>query len=47
MEDSYLDLELQSGPQGVGSSSVPPPVEEFVSSSVTPTPEPSVPEDSG
>ncbi|GJZ75124.1 hypothetical protein Tco_0639589 [Tanacetum coccineum] len=33
-------LELQSGPQGVGSSSVPPLIEEFVSSSVTPTPEP-------
>nr|GEX81888.1 hypothetical protein [Tanacetum cinerariifolium] len=28
-------LELQSGQQGVGSSSVPPPVEEFVSSSIT------------
>ncbi|GKC39814.1 hypothetical protein Tco_1052198 [Tanacetum coccineum] len=40
-------LELQSGPQGVGSSSVPPPVEEFVSSSVTPTPEPDASEDSG
>ncbi|GJZ91537.1 hypothetical protein Tco_0663464 [Tanacetum coccineum] len=40
-------LELQSRPQGVGSSYVPPPVEEFVSSSVTPTPEPDAPEDSG
>ncbi|GJW98225.1 hypothetical protein Tco_0180033 [Tanacetum coccineum] len=40
-------LELQSGPQGVGSSFVPPPVEEFVSSSVTPTPEHDAPEDSG
>ncbi|GJZ43548.1 hypothetical protein Tco_0590803 [Tanacetum coccineum] len=39
-------LESQSRPQGVGSSFVPP-VEEFVSSSVTPTPEPDVPEDSG
>ncbi|GKB49898.1 hypothetical protein Tco_0900651 [Tanacetum coccineum] len=33
-------LELQSELGGIGSSSVPPPVEEFVSSSVTPTPEP-------
>ncbi|GJR41892.1 hypothetical protein Tco_1309995 [Tanacetum coccineum] len=33
-------LELQSELGGVGSSSVPPLVEEFVSSSVTPTPEP-------
>ncbi|GJS58750.1 hypothetical protein Tco_0653534 [Tanacetum coccineum] len=40
-------LELQSGPQGVGSSSVPPFAEEFVSSSITTTPEPDVPEDSG
>ncbi|GJS53452.1 hypothetical protein Tco_0626814 [Tanacetum coccineum] len=39
-------LELQSGPQGVGSSSVPPFAEDFVSSSITPTPEPDVPEDS-
>ncbi|GKC89886.1 hypothetical protein Tco_1150535, partial [Tanacetum coccineum] len=39
-------LELQSGPHGVGSSSIPPPVEEFVSSFVTPTPEPDAPKDS-
>ncbi|GJU23888.1 hypothetical protein Tco_1157230 [Tanacetum coccineum] len=36
-------LELQSGPQGVGSSYVPPSAEEFVSSSVTPTHEPDIP----
>ncbi|GKF51862.1 hypothetical protein Tco_0148329, partial [Tanacetum coccineum] len=47
MEDSYLDLESQSEPQGVGSSSVSPSVEEFISSFVTPTPETSVLEDSG
>ncbi|GKG53426.1 hypothetical protein Tco_0552694, partial [Tanacetum coccineum] len=40
-------LELQSGPEGAESGSVPHPSEEFVSSSVTPTPEPDVPEDSG
>nr|GEW53080.1 hypothetical protein [Tanacetum cinerariifolium] len=40
-------LESQSGPQGVKSSFVLPPAEEFVSSFVTPTPEPDVPEDSG
>ncbi|GKD34077.1 hypothetical protein Tco_1249586, partial [Tanacetum coccineum] len=40
-------LELHSGPQGVGSSSVPHLTEELVSSSVTPTPEPDIPEDSG
>ncbi|GKC93508.1 hypothetical protein Tco_1158950, partial [Tanacetum coccineum] len=40
-------LELQIEPGGVGSSYVPPPVEEFVSSSVTPTPEPDADEDYG
>ncbi|GJS13207.1 hypothetical protein Tco_0407679 [Tanacetum coccineum] len=40
-------LELQNEPRGVGSSSVQPPIEEFVSSSVTPTPEPDIPEGSG
>ncbi|GKC72572.1 hypothetical protein Tco_1118455 [Tanacetum coccineum] len=40
-------LELQSGPHGVGSSSVSPSAEEFVSSSVTPTSEPDAPENSG
>ncbi|GJW26722.1 hypothetical protein Tco_0040533 [Tanacetum coccineum] len=39
-------LELQTGPQGVGSSFIPPPVKEFVSSFVTPTPEPDAPKDS-
>ncbi|GKC48278.1 hypothetical protein Tco_1066000 [Tanacetum coccineum] len=40
-------LELQSRPQGVGSSFVSPSIEEFVSSSITPTPKPDVLEDSG
>ncbi|GJZ30986.1 hypothetical protein Tco_0576033 [Tanacetum coccineum] len=40
-------LELQNEPRGVGSSFVLPPIEEFVSSSVTPTPEPDIPEGSG
>ncbi|GJU08002.1 hypothetical protein Tco_1124432 [Tanacetum coccineum] len=40
-------LELQSKLGGFGSSSVSPPVEEFVSSSVTPTPEPDAYEGSG
>ncbi|GJR93870.1 hypothetical protein Tco_0266044 [Tanacetum coccineum] len=40
-------LELQSGPEGTGSGSVPHPSEEFVSSSITPTPEPAIPEDFG
>ncbi|GKB09279.1 hypothetical protein Tco_0837591 [Tanacetum coccineum] len=40
-------LELQSGPEGAKSGSVPHLSEEFVSSSLTPTPEPDVPEDSG
>ncbi|GKA86886.1 hypothetical protein Tco_0808597 [Tanacetum coccineum] len=40
-------LELQSEPQGVGSSFAPHPIEEFASSSVTPTLEPDIPEDYG
>ncbi|GKF02252.1 hypothetical protein Tco_0029175, partial [Tanacetum coccineum] len=40
-------IELQNEPCGVGSSSVPPPIEEFVSSSVTPTPEFDIPEGYG
>ncbi|GKE40431.1 hypothetical protein Tco_1463836 [Tanacetum coccineum] len=40
-------LELQSETEGVESGSVPHPLKEFVSSSVTPTPEPDVHEDSG
>ncbi|GJV13186.1 gypsy type transposase [Tanacetum coccineum] len=40
-------LELQSRPQGVGSSFVLHPTKEFVSSFVTPTPELDVPKDSG
>nr|GEX80156.1 hypothetical protein [Tanacetum cinerariifolium] len=40
-------LELQSGPQGAGSGSAPPATEEFVSSSISPTPEPNAPEDFG
>ncbi|GJR67658.1 hypothetical protein Tco_0013723 [Tanacetum coccineum] len=40
-------LELQSETEGAESGSVPHPLEEFVSSSVTPTPEPDVHEDSG
>ncbi|GJX54668.1 hypothetical protein Tco_0283037 [Tanacetum coccineum] len=40
-------LELQSGPQGAESGYVPCPAEEFVSSFVTPTPEPAALEDSG
>ncbi|GKA09810.1 hypothetical protein Tco_0689243 [Tanacetum coccineum] len=40
-------LELQIEPGSVGSSYVPPPVEEFVSSSVTPTPEPDADEGYG
>ncbi|GJW59804.1 hypothetical protein Tco_0109139 [Tanacetum coccineum] len=40
-------LELQNGPHGVGSSSIPPSAEEFVSSSVTPTSELDTPKDSG
>nr|GFA46156.1 hypothetical protein [Tanacetum cinerariifolium] len=40
-------LELQSETQGAGSGSALSATEEFVSSSVTPTPEPNAPEDSG
>ncbi|GKD34009.1 hypothetical protein Tco_1249518, partial [Tanacetum coccineum] len=40
-------LELQNEPRGVGSSPVLPPIEEFVSFSVTPTLEPDIPEGSG
>ncbi|GKB19086.1 hypothetical protein Tco_0853009 [Tanacetum coccineum] len=40
-------LELQSGPEGAMSGSVSHPSEEFVSSFVTPTPEPAVPKDFG
>nr|GEV99713.1 hypothetical protein [Tanacetum cinerariifolium] len=40
-------LELQSKPQGVGSKSIPPIAKEFVSSSVTPTHELDIHEDSG
>ncbi|GKC06933.1 hypothetical protein Tco_0998543 [Tanacetum coccineum] len=36
-------LELQNEPRGVGPSSVPPPIEGFVSSSITPTPESDIP----
>nr|GEZ15529.1 putative transposase (putative), gypsy type [Tanacetum cinerariifolium] len=40
-------LELQSRPRGNESESTPHPTKEFVSSSVTPTPERNIPEDSG
>ncbi|GKG47841.1 hypothetical protein Tco_0507326, partial [Tanacetum coccineum] len=40
-------LELQNEPSGVVSSSVPPPINEFFSSSVTSTPESDIPEGSG
>ncbi|GJS13206.1 hypothetical protein Tco_0407678 [Tanacetum coccineum] len=40
-------IELQNEPSGVVSSSVPPPINEFFSSSVTSTPESDIPEGSG